>query len=41
MQFFITSSLAMMALWIPAITLIVFIVYSFEYCLGGQMFPWT
>jgi hypothetical protein len=38
MQFFITSSLAMMALWIPAI---VFIVYSFEYCLGGQMFPWT
>jgi ABC-2 type transport system permease protein len=39
MQFFITYSLAMMAFWILEITTIVFIVYSFEYFLGGQMFP--
>src|SRR5437763_10724169 len=39
MQFFITYSLAMMAFWILEISTIVFIVYSFEYCLGGQMFP--
>src|SRR5213078_2196365 len=38
-QFFITYSLAMMAFWILEITTIVFIVYSFEYFLGGQMFP--
>src|SRR2546423_8086685 len=29
----------MMAFWILEITTIVFIVYSFEYFLGGQMFP--
>ena len=39
MQFFITYSLAMMAFWILEITTVVFIVYSFEYFLGGQMFP--
>src|SRR5437867_2442842 len=39
MQFFITYSLAMMAFWILEISTIVFIVYSFEYVLGGQMFP--
>src|SRR5580765_5196549 len=37
MQFFITYSLAMMAFWILEISTIVFIVYSFEYFLGGQM----
>src|SRR5205807_1822945 len=36
-QFFITYSLAMMAFWILEITTVVFIVYSFEYFLGGQM----
>ena len=39
MQFFIAYSLAMMAFWILEISTIVFIVYSFEYFLGGQMFP--
>jgi ABC-2 type transport system permease protein len=39
MQFFITYSLALMAFWILEISTIVFIVYSFEYFLGGQMFP--
>lgn len=38
-QFFITYSLAMMAFWILEISTIVFIVYSFEYFLGGHMFP--
>jgi ABC-2 type transport system permease protein len=38
-HFFITYSLAMMAVWILEISTIVFIVYSFEYFLGGQMFP--
>src|SRR5437764_3402250 len=38
-QFFITYSLAMMAFWILEISTIIFIVYSFEYFLGGQMFP--
>jgi ABC-2 type transport system permease protein len=38
-QFYITYSLAMMAFWILEISTIVFIVYSFEYFLGGQMFP--
>src|SRR5256885_15509994 len=38
-QFFITYSLAMMAFWILEISTIVFIVYSFEYFLVGQMFP--
>ena len=38
-QFFITYSMAMMAFWILEISTIVFIIYSFEYFLGGQMFP--
>ncbi|MEP7072118.1 MAG: ABC-2 family transporter protein [Verrucomicrobiota bacterium] len=38
-QFFITYALAMMAFWILEISTIVFLVYSFEYFLGGQMFP--
>jgi len=38
-QFFITYSLAMSGSGILEITTIVFIVYSFEYFLGGQMFP--
>jgi ABC-2 type transport system permease protein len=38
-QFFITYSLAMIAFWILEISTVVFIVYSFEYFLGGQMFP--
>ena len=38
-QFFITYALALMAFWILEISTIVFIVYSFEYFLGGQMFP--
>ena len=38
-QFFITYSLAMFAFWILEISTIIFIVYSFEYFLGGQMFP--
>src|SRR3954465_11608465 len=38
-QFFITYPLALMAFWILEISTIVFIVYSFEYFLGGQMFP--
>src|SRR5437879_8573392 len=39
MQFFSTYYLAMVTFWILAISTIVFIVYSFEYFLGGQMFP--
>lgn len=38
-QFFITYALALFAFWILEISTIVFIVYSFEYFLGGQMFP--
>ncbi len=38
-QFFLTYTLAMMAFWVLEISTIVFIVYSFEYFLGGQMFP--
>jgi ABC-2 type transport system permease protein len=39
MQFFITYTIALLAFWILEISTIVFIVYSFEYFLGGQMFP--
>jgi ABC-2 type transport system permease protein len=39
MQFFITYTIALFAFWILEISTIVFIVYSFEYFLGGQMFP--
>ncbi len=38
-QFFIAYSVAMMAFWILEISTIVFILYSFEYFLGGAMFP--
>ena len=38
-QFFISYSVSMMAFWILEISTVVFIVYSFEYFLGGQMFP--
>src|SRR5207249_11356686 len=38
-QFYIPYSLAMMAFWILEISTFVFFVYSFEYFLGGQMFP--
>ena len=38
-QFFITYTIALAAFWILEISTIVFIIYSFEYFLGGQMFP--
>ncbi len=39
LQFFIAYSLAMMAFWILEITTLVFIFFSFEYFLSGQVFP--
>jgi ABC-2 type transport system permease protein len=39
LQFFIAYSLAMLAFWILEISTIIFIVYSFEYFLSGQLFP--
>jgi ABC-2 type transport system permease protein len=38
-QFFIAYSMAMFAFWILEISTIVFILYSFEYFLSGQLFP--
>jgi ABC-2 type transport system permease protein len=38
-QFFIAYSLAMLAFWILEISTIVFILYSFEYFLSGNIFP--
>jgi ABC-2 type transport system permease protein len=38
-QFFVAYSLAMLAFWILEISTIVFILYSFEYFLSGQIFP--
>lgn len=38
-QFFIAYALAMLAFWILEISTIVFILYSFEYFLSGQIFP--
>ncbi|MDB6171850.1 MAG: hypothetical protein JWL59_1161 [Chthoniobacteraceae bacterium] len=38
-QFFIAYSLAMLAFWILEISTVVFILYSFEYFLSGQVFP--
>jgi len=38
-QFFLAYSLAMMAFWILEISTIVFIFFSFEYFLSGQLFP--
>lgn len=39
LQFFIAFTLAMLAFWILEISTVVFIVFSFEYFLSGQMFP--
>ncbi|MEO7932858.1 MAG: ABC-2 family transporter protein [Chthoniobacterales bacterium] len=39
LQFLIAYSLAMFAFWILEISTIVFILYSFEYFLSGQLFP--
>lgn len=39
LQFFIAYSLAMLAFWVLEISTIVFIFYSFEYFLSGQVFP--
>lgn len=38
-QFLIAYTLAMLAFWILEISTIVFILYSFEYFLSGQLFP--
>jgi ABC-2 type transport system permease protein len=38
-QFLIAYSLAMLAFWILEISTVVFILYSFEYFLSGQLFP--
>jgi ABC-2 type transport system permease protein len=38
-QFFIAYALAMLAFWILEISTVVFILYSFEYFLSGQIFP--
>ena len=38
-QFFIAYSVAMLAFWILEISTVVFILYSFEYFLSGQIFP--
>ena len=38
-QFFIAYSLAMLAFWILEISTVVFLLYSFEYFLSGQIFP--
>jgi len=38
-QFLVAYSLAMMAFWILEISTIIFILYSFEYFLSGQVFP--
>lgn len=39
LQFFIAYSLAMIAFWVLEISTIIFILYSFEYFLSGQVFP--
>ena len=39
LQFLIAYSLAMFAFWILEISTVVFILYSFEYFLSGQLFP--
>lgn len=38
-QFFIAYALAMIAFWVLEISTIIFVVYSFEYFLSGQIFP--
>src|SRR5580700_10867450 len=39
LQFFISLSIALLAFWMLEISTVVFIIYSFEYFLSGQMFP--
>jgi ABC-2 type transport system permease protein len=39
LQFFLAYALAMLAFWILEISTVVFILYSFEYFLSGQIFP--
>ncbi len=39
LQFFIAYSLAMLAFWLLEISTVVFIFFSFEYFLSGQVFP--
>lgn len=39
LQFFIAYSVAMIAFWILEISTIVFLIYSFEYFLSGNVFP--
>jgi ABC-2 type transport system permease protein len=39
LQFFVAYSVAMLAFWILEISTVVFILYSFEYFLSGQVFP--
>ena len=39
LQFFIAYSLAMLAFWVLEISTIVFMLYSFEYFLSGNVFP--
>jgi ABC-2 type transport system permease protein len=39
LQFFISISVALLAFWMLEISTVVFIIYSFEYFLSGQMFP--
>ncbi len=38
-QFFISYALAMLAFWVLEISTVVFLFYSFEYFLSGQVFP--
>ena len=38
-QFFLAYALAMIAFWVLEISTIIFVVYSFEYFLSGQVFP--
>jgi ABC-2 type transport system permease protein len=38
-QFFIAYALAMIAFWVLEISTIIFVVYSFEFFLSGQVFP--
>lgn len=39
LQFFIAYAVAMLAFWILEISTVVFILFSFEYFLSGQLFP--
>ncbi len=39
LQFFISYTLALLAFWLLEISTIIFIVYAFEYVVGGHLFP--